>query len=71
MAHMDIPTFDRRLDLVTAMVVDQALLAEHALDIDAARRYAHQVGADPELIARVLRRPSDSLRPPRSQYVSA
>lgn len=65
------PEYERRVDPVTALAVDQVLLAQSALDIDAARRYALQVGADPAIVADVLRRPPGSVRAPGSAVVSS
>lgn len=68
---MDIPSCERRTDTVTSLVIDQILLSRSALDVDSARRYAHTVGADPEVVAEVLRRPPDSLRRPTSPVISS
>jgi hypothetical protein len=64
------PEHERRIDPVTALAVDQVLLAQSALDVDAARRYALQVGADPAIVADVLRRPPGSVRAPGSAVVT-
>lgn len=68
---MDIPDCERRSDTSTAQVIEQVLLARCAGDVEAARRYAHSVGADPEVVAEVLRRPAASLRRPKTPTLSA
>ena len=68
---MDNQEPERRTDKVTALVIDQVLLARSACDADSARRYATSVGADPEVVAAVLRRPLSSLRRPSSPVASS